>query len=128
MPTAYRRGAKPFLFAYGLFYSVFEDTKEGQGGAMGATKGGAGAIRGAMWRNGGALRPVGLLRCYSHGKKAKNPEGRRQIDPPPLEKKVVSGYGLSSPNRYIAQTLRVSDKFSIFTLKYFVYCFKTKRL
>jgi len=77
---------------------------------------------------GGALRPVGLLCGYSHGKKAKNPEGRRQIDPPPLEKKVVSGHGLSSPNRYIAQTLRVSDKFSIFTLKYFVYCFKTKRL
>jgi hypothetical protein len=77
---------------------------------------------------GGALRPVGLLCGYSHGKKAKNPEGRRQIDPPPLEKKVVSGHGLSSPNRYIAQTLRVSDNFSIFTLKYFVYCFKTKRL
>jgi len=81
-----------------------------------------------MGATGVGLRPEGVLWCYSHGKKAKNPEGRRQNVPPPLEKKVVSGHGLSSPNRYIAQTLRVSNKFSIFTLKYFVYCFKTKRL
>jgi hypothetical protein len=125
MSTDYRRGAKPFLFACGLFVSVFEDTK----GAQRAQQREGGAQYGAQYRaTGGALRPEGVLRCYSHGKKAKNPEGRRQNVPPPLEKKVVFGHGLSSPNRYIAQTLRVSDNFFIFTLKYFVYCFKTKRL
>jgi hypothetical protein len=74
MSTDYRRGAKPFLFAYGLFFSVFEDTKEGQGGQQREGRAQYGAQCGAM---GGALRPEGVLRCYSHGKKAKNPEGRR---------------------------------------------------
>jgi hypothetical protein len=73
MSTGYRRGIKPLLFAYGLFYSVFEDTKEGQGGVMGATKGGAGAIRGAMWRNGGRFAGCGAavrLLPWQKGKKS----------------------------------------------------------
>ena len=77
---------------------------------------------------GAILRPEGTTFRGRQGKKAKNLAGARQNDPPPLEKKVVSETGLSSPNRYITQTLRVSDIFSIFTLICIVYCFKTKRL
>jgi len=73
MSTGYRRGAKPFLLSPEGFHSVFEDTKEGQGGAMGATKGGTGAIRGAMWRNGGRFASCGAavwLQPWQKGKKS----------------------------------------------------------
>ena len=91
-------------------------------------RGNAGQCRGKREPEGAILRPEGATCRGRQGKKAKNLQGARQNDPPPLEKKVVSETGLSSPNRYIAQTLRVSDIFSIFTLICIVYCFKTKRL
>jgi hypothetical protein len=50
---------------------------------------------------GAILRPEGTTFRGRQGKKPKNLAGARQNDPPPLEKKVVSETGLSSPNRYI---------------------------
>ena len=91
-------------------------------------KGKAEQCSGKRELEGAILRPEGTTFRGRQGKKPKSWQGPDQKAPPPLEKKVVSETGLSSPNRYITQTLRVSDIFSIFTLICIVYCFKTKRL
>ncbi len=54
---------------------------------------------------GGSRSWLAGMGLAGHGKTPKKLEARGQIDPPPLEKKVVFGLGPVAQNRYRAQTL-----------------------
>jgi len=79
-----RGGFKRLLFVPFLFSSVFEDTKKGAIQRVWAHFGGTRGMEGLVSSGRRAPEEVG------HSKTPKNRASARQIDPPPLEKKVVS--------------------------------------
>jgi len=97
--------------------------RKGRGAARERTRY-ARAVRQAV-RVGGV--PLQAVRCRRSGAARKKPKNRAGIfgkAPPPPKNKITFVLRAASPNRYIAPTLKLSEKSFIFTLKYFAFVLK----
>jgi hypothetical protein len=113
------QGVPSFLFACLV---LIKETKEGAGaGAQAVASGGrAQAVRVAGV-------PLQAVRCRRSGAARKKPKNRAGIfgkAPPPPKNKITFVSRAASSNRYIAPTLKLSEKSFIFTLKYFAFVLK----
>ena len=115
------QGVPSPLFACVVLVQETKEGAEAQRVSVRATLG-----RFVRWcsRWGGTLQAVRCRQSGAARKKLKNPQGIFKKAPPPPKNKITFVLQTASPNRYIAPTLKLSEKSFIFTLKYFAFVLK----